>query len=296
MPEHKGLNRKEFIRLTLMSAVEIYLSSCQTGTTNIQKDQTVKDSATKDTTSGKITEPNTEPTYLLYKKGDPQYDILRKGFNKRIDKYPACIIVCKTAEEVSGAVIYGLKNKLPISIKSGGHSFEGYSCNDGGLVINVSSMKEVTWQNENMISVGPGCTLAQLYAEILPKKKLVPAGSCGGVGIGGLTLGGGYGLFSRKYGLTCDSLNEVTMVDGKGNIISSKDDPELLWACKGGGNGNFGVITSMKFSLNDAPDFLQSFRFKIKMIDAARALSVLEKWFAITSDLPPLLFFSFCSQ
>ena len=113
------------------------------------------------------------------------------------------------------------------------------------------------------------------------------------MGIAGLTLGGGYGLFSRKYGLTCDSLTEITMVDGKGNIVHSKDDPELLWACKGGGNGNFGVITSMKFSLNNAPDFLQSFRFKIKITGVQRALTVLEKWFSITGNLPLSCFSAF---
>ena len=75
------------------------------------------------------------------------------------------------------------------------------------LVINLSSMKEIQWENENTISVGPGCRLSQLYDVILPKNKLLAAGSCGGVGIGGLTLGGGYGLFRRKYGLTCDSLS-----------------------------------------------------------------------------------------
>ena len=219
---------------------------------------------------------------------------MRAGFNKTIDKYPAAIIVCITTEEVSQAVEYGIQNKLPISIKSGGHCYEGFSCNNDGLVINLSYMKEVTWESENIISVGPGCRLSELYDHILPKNKLLAAGSCGGVGIGGLTLGGGYGLLSRKYGLTCDSLKEITMVDGRGNIVHSKNDPELLWACKGGGNGSFGVITSMKFLLNDAPDFLQTFRFKIENAGVKRLLTILEKWFAITANLPIHVFQLLC--
>lgn len=294
MPAPKKIKRNEFIKLTLLSGAGFYLNSCRSGTNNaIAKKNIPKDSLLKDSLSAKPIEPIKEPTFKLYKKGDTPYEVLRKGFNKRIEKYPFAIAKCTTTEEVSQAVAFGIKNNLAISIKSGGHSFEGFSSNNDGLVIDLSSMNEISWENENTINVGPGCKISHLYEVILPKKKLLAAGSCGGVGVGGLTLGGGYGLFARKYGLTCDSLFEITMVDGKGNIINSNDDPELLWACKGGGNGNFGVITSMKFSLNDAPDFLQSFRFTIKKINAQRAMGVLEKWFLITENLPLSCFSAF---
>ncbi|HEY5462751.1 MAG TPA: FAD-binding oxidoreductase [Hanamia sp.] len=294
MPFPKKIKRNEFIKISLMSGAGIYLNSCGLGNNNsVATTEVKKDSVKKDSIVTKPPEKIIEPTFKLYKKGDAQYDILRKGFNKRIDKYPAAIALCTSTEETSQAVAYGIQNKLPISIKSGGHSFEGFSCNNDGLVIDLSSMNRVSWGNDNTIIVEPGCRLYQLYDAILPKNKIIPAGSCGNVGIGGLALGGGYGLFSRKYGLTCDSLQEITMIDSKGNIVNSKDDPELLWACKGGGNGNFGVITSMKFSLNDAPDFLQSYRFKIKNVNVQRAKDVLEEWFSITSTLPPSCFSAF---
>jgi len=283
----KKIKRNHFIKLSLLGTAGIYLNSCGVGNNKSNKETKVTtDSIPKDTTPIKPPVKIVEPTFKLYKKGDVQYDVLRKGFNKRIDSYPEAMAQCTTTEEAAQAVVYGIQNKLPVSIKSGGHSFEGFSYNNSSLVIDLSRMNKVTWEDGNTISVDPGCKLSQLYDAILPKNKLLPAGSCGGVGIGGLTLGGGYGLFSRKYGLTCDSLQEVTMVDGKGNIINSKDDPELLWACKGGGNGNFGVITSMKFSLNDAPDVLHSYRFRIKSADTERAGDVLEKWFDITANLP----------
>ncbi len=154
-------------------------------------------------------------------------------------------------------------------------------------------MNKIEWLNDTEIKAGAGCRLEDLYSAILPKNKLLAAGSCGGVGIGGLTLGGGYGIFSREYGLACDSLTEVTMIDGKGNIVCSKDDPELLWACKGGGNGNFGVITSMKFTLQPAPSFLKSYRFKVRSIETLRAVNILQQWFNITSNLPPHCFSAF---
>ncbi len=290
----KKIKRNEFIKLSLYSSVAIYFGSCGMGNSKSEKNIAAeRDTILKNSISKNPVEKIVQPTFKLYKKDDDEYDVLRKGFNKRINKYPEAIALCKTTEEAAQAVAYGIQNKLPISIKSGGHSFEGFSCNNDGLVIYLSQMNKVMWENENTIIVEPGCILSQLYDIILPKNKILPAGSCGNVGIGGLTLGGGYGLFSRKFGLTCDSLQEITIVDGKGNIINSKDDPELLWACKGGGNGNFGVVTSLKFSLNTAPGFLQSFRFKINKITVKRAKEVLEQWFSITASLPPSCFSAF---
>jgi hypothetical protein len=290
----KKIKRNEFIKLSLLGGTAVYLTSCGMGNNKTEKIVTVeKDTILPDSIPQNSQTKSTQPTFKLYKKGDAKYDLLRKGFNERINKYPAAIALCKNAEEVAQAVTYGIENRLPISIKSGGHSFEGFSCNNDGLVIDLSSMNNVTWENENTVIIEPGCILSQLYDIILPENKILPAGSCGNVGIGGLTLGGGYGLFSRKFGLTCDSLQEITMVNGKGNIINSKDDPELLWACKGGGNGNFGVITSLKFVLNTAPDFLQSHRFKIPHINAHKAKHVLEQWFSVTASLPPSCFSAF---
>src|SRR5690606_14140152 len=99
----------------------------------------------------------------------------------------------------------------------------------------------------------PACLLQEIYASFLPKNRIIPAGSCGTVGIAGLALGGGYGFFSRKYGLTCDHLTRIKLVDGNGKIQDSDGNPKLLWACRGGGNGNFGVVTEMEFKTHPAP-------------------------------------------
>jgi FAD/FMN-containing dehydrogenase len=234
---------------------------------------------------------NDNVTY--FKKGDAEYELLRKGFNKRIDKFPLIIALCKNTAGVAEAVKYAAQNNLPVAVKSGGHCMEGFSCNNDGMVINLSLLNKMEWIDTNNIKVGPGCTLSSIYDEILPKKKILPGGSCAGVGIGGLTLGGGYGLLGRKFGLTCDSLYEVTMVDGQGNIRSSANDKDLLWACKGGGNGNFGVITEMKFRLSKAPASLTSYRFKSYKADAKKVKEVLQKWFEVTPGLPTGCFSAF---
>ena len=237
--------------------------------------------------------PLSNENVTYFKKDDATYELLRKGFNKRIEKYPLIIALCKNTAGVTEAVKYARQNSLPVAIKSGGHCMEGFSCNDGGMVINLSGLNTIEWIDKNNVKVGPGCTLSSIYDAILPKGKILPGGSCAGVGVGGLTLGGGYGLLGRKFGLTCDSLQEITMVDGSGNTRSSINDPELLWACRGGGNGNFGVITEMKFRLSKAPVSLQSYRFKSFKVDTIKTKAVLQKWFEVTASLPTSCFSAF---
>lgn len=227
---------------------------------------------------------------VYYKKGEARYEELRKGFNKRIDRYPEVIALCTSTIGVSHAVKYAIANKLPVTVKSGGHCMEGFSCTDGGMVINLSALNKAELSGPDTLITGPGATLASLYDILLPKGRIIPGGSCAGVGIGGLTLGGGYGLLGRKFGLTCDNLLEVTMVDGKGNIVSSAGNKELIWACRGGGNSNFGVITSMKFRTHAAPATLQSYRFKSFKVNTARARKILQEWFTLSAQLPPSCF------
>jgi FAD binding domain/Berberine and berberine like len=225
-----------------------------------------------------------------YDKNDPVYTTLRRGFNTRINTFPAVIALCKTTAGVAAAVQYARQRQLPIAIKSGGHCMEGFSGNDGGMVINLSLMKAIQWRSNQIVTIEPGCVLANVYETLLPRKRLIPGGSCGGVGIGGLTLGGGYGLLARQFGLTCDSLTDCTMVDGNGRIIRGSDDPNLLWACKGGGNGNFGIVTELTFATHPAPAAMQSLRFRAKGMTPAKARPVMEAWFEAAATLPDSCF------
>lgn len=261
--------RKEFLKLASLSGASLMLASC--GVTN-------RSSSKKPS------------TLELIQKDNPRYDELRQGFNKRISKYPFAIAMCRSTEDVAEAIEYGRKNHLPIAVKSGGHSMEGFSSNDNGLVVNLSQMNTVELRSDQTAKAGPGCTLSHLYDELLPQQRIIPAGSCGTVGLGGLTLGGGYGLFSRKYGLTCDNLLEATIVDGNGQIHSTKNNPELLWAIRGGGAGNFGVATELIFRTHPAPVQLQAHHFKSRKLSVAKAENILGRWFAFSEQLPTSCF------
>jgi len=289
----KNYTRKEFIKLSSAAGASLLLSACGIGSE--EKGEREKEKVGKDSGVVKKNSTSESPSVHidLVDKNDPRYDKLRQGFNKRIDKYPAVIALCTSAEEVAAAIKYAKERSLPIVVKSGGHNMEGFSCNDGGMVINLSRMSMLEMLDEDKIRVGPGCTLGVLYDAILPKGRLLPGGSCAGVGLGGLTLGGGYGLFSRKYGLTCDHLLEATMVDGNGNIHTTKDDAELLWALKGGGNGNFGVVTEMVFTTHKAPATMQAHNFKSVKLSSEKALSILQTWMQIAPQLPDSCFSGF---
>lgn len=227
---------------------------------------------------------------LLLTRNDEAYASFNQAYNKRIQHFPKHIAVCKTEKGVQYALAKAREEKLKVAVKSGGHSFEGFSSNDGGMVINLSQMKQVEWIDSHTVSIQPGCLLQEVQAALFPKKRLLPAGSCGTVGIGGLTLGGGYGFFSRTYGLTCDSLLQLRMVAADGRIVSTEEEPELLWACKGGGNGNFGVVTSLRFRVYDMPPLFDSYVLKFRNLDAIKFGATLEAWFGVSEQLPPEAF------
>jgi hypothetical protein len=283
------ISRNKFLKLAALGSIGLYVNACRTKKTK-KKAAATTEKIPADTISIDI---SSSQNLIIHKKGETIYETLRGGFNKRIQKYPKLIVQCKNTQGIAEAINYAIANKLAVAVKSGGHCFEGFSSNNDGLVINLSLMNTVEWLDNSTIKIQPGCTLSKLYDTILPKRRIIPAGSCGGVGVGGLTLGGGYGFFSRKYGLTCDSLIELTMVDSKGIIRNTKDHPELLWACKGGGNGNFGIVTEMIFKTYDAPAHFTSHRFKALNVDVDRVQTIMEKWFQLTTALPVSCFSAF---
>ncbi|MBL7772271.1 MAG: FAD-binding oxidoreductase [Chitinophagaceae bacterium] len=221
---------------------------------------------------------------------NPDYNNIRRGFNTRINKFPKVVAVCYSEAGVVKAVQFARQQNLPISIKSGGHCMEGFSTGEGSVQLVLSNLNKIVWIDDFTIQVGPGVLLKNLYETMIPKGKILPGGSCATVAIGGLCLGGGYGLMSRLFGLTCDSLLSVSMVDGKAQLVSTKQDAELLWACRGGGNGNFGVITSMTFKVHNRPKVMSSYRFRSYKTDKKRAASLLSEWMNQCKKLPKSCF------
>ena len=218
---------------------------------------------------------------------DAGYTAARALYNGGITTQPQRIARCLSETGVRQAVRRALDENWPVAVKAGGHSFEGLSLNDDGLVVEVSAMNDLRLDAKTgLLTAGAGCRLAEVNRFLLARGRLLPAGSCETVGLAGLTLGGGYGLFSRKWGLTCDHLRAVRMVDGTGEIRDSRDEPDLLWACCGGGNGNFGVVTQLTLQTRVAPKVFSSWKFRAFNLNTREATALLATWFDATPALP----------
>lgn len=164
------------------------------------------------------------------------------------NSHPDVIVYCQTTQDVQNAVKWALCKKLPIRIRSGGHHHEGFSTGNG-LIIDVSEMKKIEIDRiKNIATIQPGITGGELYSLLFQEGLTQVGGTCADVGISGLVLTGGMGPLLRKHGLTCDTLISFEMVNAEGEVIHvTKDNKhqDLFWACRGGGGGNFGVVTSI---------------------------------------------------
>jgi FAD/FMN-containing dehydrogenase len=183
---------------------------------------------------------------------DPAYDEARSIWNAMIDRRPGLIVRCAGAADVVSAVRFAHDNRLLVSVRGGGHNIAGTAVCDGGLMIDLSPMKSVRVDVAGRrASVEPGATLADVDKETQAFRLVVPTGINSTTGIAGLTLGGGIGWTSRKYGLTIDNLHSADVVIANGDLVraSVAENPDLFWAIRGGG-GNFGIVTAFDFQLH----------------------------------------------
>jgi hypothetical protein len=180
---------------------------------------------------------------------DQDYNEARKVYNGMIDKHPKLIVRCVNAADVRLAVEFARENDLVVAVRGGGHNGAGLATCDNGIVIDLTQMKGVRFDPSlSTIRADPGCTQGDVNHLGQSFGFAVPAGVVARTGIAGLTLGGGTGYLTRKYGLTIDNLLEVDMVlaDGRFVTANADDHPDLFWAVRGGG-GNFGIVTSFLY-------------------------------------------------
>lgn len=179
------------------------------------------------------------------------YEKARQVYNALIDRRPLLIIRCAGVADVISTVNFARKYELPVSIRGGGHSLAGFAvCNDG-IVIDLSNLKSIRVDPQRSTArVGGGCTWGELDDATHAFGLATPGGIISTTGIGGLTLGGGIGYLTRKYGLSCDNLISVDIVTADGQFLtaSSETNADLFWGVRGGG-GNFGIVTSFEFKL-----------------------------------------------
>jgi UDP-N-acetylenolpyruvoylglucosamine reductase len=190
--------------------------------------------------------------------GDADYDDLRTVFYGGIDRHPAIIVRAATTADVVRVVSFAREKGLELAIRSGGHSLAGHSVSDGGIVLDLRDMRKVVIDAENRTAwAETGVTAGEYTAAAAEYGLATGFGDTGSVGIGGITLGGGVGFLSRKYGLTIDSLLAAEIVTADGQILQVDDatHSDLFWAIRGGG-GNFGVVTRFKFRLHPVDNIL----------------------------------------
>lgn len=191
-----------------------------------------------------------------------EYASLRFGVNRRFNIFPLIIIMARTDKNVIDAFHFAKKYNIPLTLRGGSHSFEGFSLGDG-MIIDQSKRNGIKINNHNnnknnksknikkTVTVEPGVLLGPLIEKLYEKKLAIPTGLCANNCIAGYSLGGGIGLLTRKYGVTSDSMLEVKVLLANGKVVIANEDEnsDLYWACRGGGGNNFGIILSFKFEV-----------------------------------------------
>jgi FAD/FMN-containing dehydrogenase len=189
----------------------------------------------------------------LIRPDDPGYDEARSIWNGAHDRKPAVVIRCLSVADVMKAVEFARSEGLPLAVRGGGHSIPGFSTVDNGLVLDLSLMNAVHVNpDRRTVTAQGGCLWSDVDAEAQAFGLAVTGGLVSTTGIAGFTLGGGIGWLVRRCGLTCDNLigADIVTADGRYLHVSDQENPELLWALRGGG-GNFGVVTSFEFRMHE---------------------------------------------
>jgi len=184
--------------------------------------------------------------------GDDGYETARTVWNAMIDRRPALAVHCAGVNDIKRAVDFARAHGLLTSVKGGGHNIAGTAVCDGGLLIDLSGMRSVRVDPEARVShVEPGATLGDFDSEAQAFGLATPLGINSTTGVAGLTLGGGFGWFSRKHGMTIDNLLAVDVITADGRFVraNGRENADLFWALRGGG-GNFGIVTRFEFQLH----------------------------------------------
>jgi FAD/FMN-containing dehydrogenase len=191
--------------------------------------------------------------------GDHAHDDARTIWNAMVDRRPSLVIRAADASDISQSVSLAREHGAVLSVRGGGHQIAGYAVNDGGILLDLSQMRSVRVDPAaRCAQVGPGATLGDFDRCAQSFGLATPTGVNSTTGIAGLTLGGGFGWITRKFGMTIDNLlsAEVVTADGQARRVSATETPDLFWAIRGGG-GNFGVVTSFEYQLHPVgPDVL----------------------------------------
>ncbi|WIB70754.1 FAD-binding protein [Curtobacterium sp. MCBD17_026] len=228
----------------------------------------------------------------VLRSGAAGWDDARVLENPRFDDAdPRGILRAADTADVQAGLAFARTTSTPVALRAGGHSYTGWSAGGApgtdvprSLVISTQDLDGIDLHDDGTVTIGPGARLGDVYAELAKAGRAIGAGSCPTVGIGGLTLGGGVGVLVRSFGLTCDQLTGATLVtpDGVVHRVSTSREPDLFWACRGGGGGTVGVVTALTFRTHAAPPVLL-FTITFAWSAAAAVVRAWQDW-APTAD------------
>ncbi len=221
----------------------------------------------------------------LYEPGSAEYEDSCELFNAAVDRRPRLVARCAAPADVVAALAFARAEGLPVAVRGGGHSVTGVSLVHDGLVLDVRGMSDVEVDPERRIArVGGGATWAQMDRATQEHGLATTGGRVSSTGVAGLTMGGGSGWLERKHGLACDNLLAAELVTAGGGLVraSAEENPDLLWALKGGG-GNFGVVTALEFRLHPVgPEVLAG----LVLHPASRSRELLTLFREVQRDAP----------
>jgi FAD/FMN-containing dehydrogenase len=224
----------------------------------------------------------------VFERGAPGFEAAAHVFDPRFDHVlPDAVARPVDGAEVRDAIRFCTGKGIHVRARSGGHSYAGYSTAAQGVVLDLRKLTTITVDaHAGTATVGAGIQLIDLYARLAQSGVTVPGGSCPSVGIAGVTLGGGFGLAARHLGLTIDSLRGVRIVTADGTLrsVDAHSDPELLWALKGGGGGNFGVVTEFTFATHPMPASSTFFKVTWPWSSAGAAIEAWQAWAPHTNE------------
>ena len=202
---------------------------------------------------------NATLTGRVVRRGDLGYDDARRGWNQLHSAYPEAIVFCGETADAVNALVWALETGVPVRVRSGRHCLEGWSAVDDGVVIDVSAMKSVVIDADaQLATVGAGLTQLEAVTALSQAGFATPTGTEGTVGLAGATLGGGFGLLTRRFGMACDNLMAAEVVVAsppavRTLVVDDEHHSELLWALRGAGNGSFGIVTSLTYRIHPMP-------------------------------------------
>jgi FAD binding domain/Berberine and berberine like len=222
--------------------------------------------------------------------GDEQYDSARAVWNGTVDGHPALIARCRSTEDIAAAVSLTREAALPLAVRAGGHSVAGLSTCEGGVVIDLSPMREVSIDPvQRKATVEPGATWRDFDAAGAAHGLATTGGLISSTGVAGLTLGGGIGWLQRKHGLSCDNLVAADVVIASGDLVraSESERESLLWGLRGGG-GNFGIVSRFEFALHPVSTILGGLML-FPLARGKEVLTALREWAPAAPDEASLL-------